>query len=288
MTPPPRTLIWLALAAALLSGLSSGALFLKSSRDLQGTEYGRPGGSPRLPDPALPPRPPLLAVNADLAGGDDPQGTAAAVRAAGFDWVRQPFRWADLEPRPGDLRWAAADAVVQAAAAHSLRLIAVLLAAPDWSHPANPRSTAPPDDPGAFARFAAAFAARYGARTCPGGRCQGVEVYQVWDEPNLASAWGDRDPSPAGYAALLQAGYDAIHAAHPGATVLAAGLAPTAETGPANLSDLLFLDELYRLGAGAYFDGASGKPYGFSAPPEDRRADPALAALTALDRKSVV
>ena len=43
-----------------------------------------------------------------------------------------------------------------------------------------------------FARFASAFAARYATE---------IDVYQVWDEPNLRSGWGV-PPAPAGYAAL--------------------------------------------------------------------------------------
>jgi hypothetical protein len=100
-------------------------------------------------------------------------------------------------------------------------------------------------------------------------------AYQIWDEPNLSLGWGDQPPSPAAYAALLQAAYAAIHAADPSATVLAAALAPTLETGPDNLSDLLYLQQLYDLGAAPYFDAAAGKPYGFYTGPADRQADAA-------------
>ena len=51
----------------------------------------------------------------------------------------------------------------------------------------------------------------------------------MWDEPNLSSGWGGREPSPVRYAALLQAAYEAIHAVDADALVLTAGLAPTVE-----------------------------------------------------------
>ncbi|MEP7290624.1 MAG: O-antigen ligase family protein, partial [Chloroflexota bacterium] len=54
------------------------------------------------------------------------------------------------------------------------------------------------------------------------------------------------------------------------ATVIAAGLAPTTEAGPANLSDIRFLSDLYALGAAPYMDAVAAKPYGFSTSPDDR------------------
>src|SRR5262249_32649839 len=118
-----------------------------------------------------------------------------------------------------------------------------------------------------FGAFAGQFAARYGAQ---------IDVYQIWDEPNILLGWGGQPPSPAEYAALLQAAYTAIHAADPTATVIAGALAPTTETGPDNLSDVSYLQQLYDLGAGRYFDAAAGKPYGFYTGPDDRQTDPNL------------
>ena len=121
-----------------------------------------------------------------------------------------------------------------------------------------------------------------GGRLCPfcGRVCRPlwctVDVYQIWDEPNILLGWGGRPPSAAAYAELLQAAYTAIHAADPTATVVTAALAPTIETGPDNLSDLLYLQQLYDLGAGPYFDAAAGKPYGFYTGPDDRQAEAEL------------
>ena len=50
-------------------------------------------------------------------------------------------------------------------------------------------------------------------------------------------------------------------------------LAPTTESGSANLSDTAFLDQLYSAGGRAWFDYPAAQPYGFSAPP-DAAADP--------------
>ncbi|MEA3340423.1 MAG: O-antigen ligase family protein, partial [Chloroflexota bacterium] len=114
-----------------------------------------------------------------------------------------------------------------------------------------------------FAAFAHEFAARYGVQ---------VDYYQIWDEPNLADHWGGGPVNPPAYADLLARAANAIRAADPGARILLAGLAPTTEIGPQNLSDARYLAQLYQAGAAPYFDIVTGKPYGFDTGPDDRRA----------------
>ncbi|MEM6280848.1 MAG: O-antigen ligase family protein, partial [Chloroflexota bacterium] len=148
-----------------------------------------------------------------------------------------------------------------------LKLVAVLYTSPEWtiSPQAEIPLTAAPEDPADFARFATEFAARYG---------DAIDHYQIWDEPNLDDAWGGANPSPVAYAAMLQAGYDAIHSADADATVIAAALAPTTETGPRNIREDLYLRELYAAGAQDFMDAVAAKPYGFDSVPEDRTVDP--------------
>ncbi|MBZ0300158.1 MAG: O-antigen ligase family protein, partial [Anaerolineae bacterium] len=176
-------------------------------------------------------------------------------------WVRQFFRWDVVESHQGDYRWEQYDGIVSALNQHpDLRLVAVLMHSPQWSRSSG-QSTAPPDDPADFARFAGAFAERY---------ANSIDYYQIWDEPNLTEAWGESDPRPSAYAALLQGAYTSIHRADPTATVIAAALAPTVEQGPHNLSDLRYLSDLYALGAKDFMDVVAAKPYGFDSPPDDR------------------
>jgi O-antigen ligase len=108
-----------------------------------------------------------------------------------------------------------------------------------------------------------------------------VDVYQVWDEPNLKMHWGGM-PQPPEYTALLCAAYDAIHAADPTdlnadppitTTVLAAALAPTTEQGYDNLNEVAFLRGMYGHGAKDCFDGAAGKSFGFDPGSDDRRVE---------------
>ncbi len=211
-----------------------------------------------LPDPALDPRPGGLAINVALEQYPDLDPVFNSLTA--FQWLRQTFPWDVIAPTQGQYDWAKWDALVEQAVAHDKKIIAVLSAQLPITNYQSPPT------PSAFATFASAFATRYASA---------IDVYQIWDEPNLASGWGGQ-PSAAEYAALLQAAYTAIHAADPTATVLAAGLAPNTESGPKNYSDLLYLQQLYDLGANQFFDAASGKPYGFYTGPDDRAADPAL------------
>ncbi len=225
-----------------------------------------------LPDPALDPRPNILAVNVALEQYADLDPVLDSLTA--FHWLRQTFPWDEIEPVRGEYHWEKWDTVVERALAHQKEIIAVLNYSPAWARAESPISnlhslsrTIPPTSPTDFAAFASAFAARYADQ---------IDVYQIWDEPNLLSGWGGREPSAAEYAALLQAAHTALHAADPRAIVVAAALAPTVEAGPENLSDLIYLQQLYDLGVGASFEAAAGKPYGFYTGPEDRVADPAI------------
>lgn len=215
------------------------------------------GVSPGFPDPIVGADVPLLGVNVALEQYDaqELEQVLDRIVAGGFTWVRQSFYWSRIEPEMGRFDWAASDRIMEALARRpELRLVAVL----DDDPPT------PPADPDCFAAFASAFASRYGDQ---------VTHYQVWDEPNLAAHWGGASVSPPAYADLLARTAQAIRAADPDACILLAGLAPTVETGPQNLSDVRYLDQLYQAGAAPYFDLVAGKPYGFDAGPDDRRAD---------------
>jgi O-antigen ligase len=234
-----RSLFLLSLLTLLASLLGFAAVW--HQRGVQ--TFGAVDG---LPNSALAPRPPLLAINVALEQYDAAGLKRALDNLSAFYWLRQTFQWDAPD-------WTTWDAWANAAAVRNQHFIAVLNS--PLLHSSTPQS---------FAAFASTFAARYKDQ---------IDVYQIGDEPNLLSGWGGQPPSASQYAALLQAAYTAIHAADPTATVLAAALAPTIEEGPDNISELTYLQQLYDLGAGRYFDGAAGKPYGFYSGPNDRQVD---------------
>src|SRR5512137_2210895 len=213
-----------------------------------------------LPEPLAPPQH-GSGVNVALEQYDKAQlkTELARIKQAGFSWIRQTFPWAQIEPQPGQFDWAPWDRIVQNS--DDLHLIAALDTAPLW---AASSIFQPPTSTLQFADFAQAFARRYGDR---------IDYYQIWDEPNLGGRWRG-EVNPVEYAEMLRQARDAIKQVDPTATILLAGLAPTVETSAANLADWLYLRRLYEAGARDLFDVAAGKPYGFDAPPDDRRIDP--------------
>ena len=221
-------------------------------------------------DANLPFKVPRLGVNVELTQYSDeglPQQLEQMVTAH-TTWVRQVFPWDEIEPEQGQYQWEAWDHIVETVAKYPLlHLLAVITDTPSWARTASAQDdrTSPPADPADFAKFANLFASRYG---------ESIDYYQVWDEPNLIASWGGLEPRPADYAALLQETYGAIHSADGEATVILGALAPTTETGPKNISDILFLSDLYALGAQNHFDALGAKPYGFDQSPEDRKVSP--------------
>ncbi len=165
----------------------------------------------------------------------------------GVQLVKQPFYFSE------DFDWAEADRLVTAVSHHNLTLVPLL--------DGNPADEFAPVDTAVFAQWTAGFAQRYGDT---------VQFYIIWDEPNLASHWGNQPVNPDDYGALLSAAANAIRSADSDAVIVAAPLAPTVETGPDNLADHLFLQQLYETSAATAFDIAAAKPYGFDRPPDDR------------------
>lgn len=219
-----------------------------------------PGSEEELPG-ALLAADKSLGINADLSRFDAAgrEQALAAMEAAGFRWVRQRFPWDRIEPERGACDWVAWDAIVEGVVRHNLKLIAVLDGSPRWARAGEDAGNplAPPVETRDFGDFAAAFAARYGDQ---------IDHYQIWDEPNISPHWGARAIDPAAYAQLLREGAIRLRAADPGAVILLAALAPNVEPGGANLSDLLFLDALYRQGADEWFDVVAAQPYPFDDP----------------------
>ena len=165
----------------------------------------------------------------------------------GVQFVKQPFYFSEA------FDWAEADRLVTAVSQHNLTLVPLL--------DGNPDNDFSPVETAVFAQWAAEFATRYGNT---------IQFYIIWDEPNLASHWGQQPPNPDDYGALLSAAANAIRQADSDAVIVAAPLAPTVETGPDNLADHLFLQQLYETDAADAFDIVAAKPYGFNSSPDDR------------------
>ena len=215
---------------------------------------------------------PRLGVNADLTqyASAEVAEHLQSMDSMGVNWVRQFFYWDQLQPEPDRFDWAAYDDIIDALTAYPhIQPVAVLHHTPRWARPAEATDdpTAPPADPAVFGQFCGALAARYG---------HSIHYYQIWDQPNLREAWGMLNPRPMHYLAMLGACYEAIHNADADATVIMAALAPTVETGPQNISDIRYLQQLYASGLNDHTDAFAAKPYGFDLPPDDRTVDESI------------
>ncbi len=201
------------------------------------------------------------------------------IKVGGFGFIRQIFPWEAIEPERGQYDWAKFDQIVEKAAARNIQIIARLDRPPYWarakeydrlksSRPDAFNSlTGPPENYDDFAAFVGQFASRYKNR---------LRFYQIWNEPNLAAEWNDRRVNPAEYTDLLKQAYTRLKEVNPNALVLAASLAPTVEDGPEynNLSELKYLDQMYKAGAKSYFDVLGVQMYGLGYSPDFRLLQP--------------
>ncbi len=193
---------------------------------------------------------------------------------AGFRWIRQEFPWEDIEQSArGDFwdhkwdisAWEKYDRIVELAAKYGLQVIARLDNPPAWSRAKGDAggTLAPPDDFDDFGDFVHAIVSRYRGK---------VKCYQIWNEPNIYPEWGDQPVDAAGYVRLLRIAYRRAKQADPDCIILSAGLAQTTETGPMNLSDLTFLQQMYDAGVKGHFDIMGVMAYGLWTGPGDHRA----------------
>ncbi|HNQ87927.1 MAG TPA: cellulase family glycosylhydrolase [Verrucomicrobiota bacterium] len=184
------------------------------------------------------------------------------IAAAGIRCVRMDLGWSGIERQRGVYDWSAYDELTDNLDRRGLRALYIL----DYSNglyeetvaTRNPvtgqehRDVASPQHPEsveAFARWAAAAAARYRGRRV---------LWEIWNEPNI-TFWKPK-PDVRQYNTLALATCRAIRAADPAATII----------GPATSEiPMAFLEEHFASGILAYLDAVSVHPYrNYSKPPE--------------------
>lgn len=181
-----------------------------------------------------------------------------AAKAAGVTWLRIDIDWSSIQGSgAGTFGWSNTDRVVNAANARGMKVDGIVDYAPGWASAGGGQHPLPRDN-NAFAAFAGQAAARYGTK---------VAAWEIWNEPNLRSFWGD-GANAAAYTQLLKATYPKIKAANPSATVLTAGVAP-ATTGGGDIAPETFIAQIYANGGKGYFDAVAVHPYTYPAMPSD-------------------
>ena len=176
-----------------------------------------------------------------------------AVAQTSASWLRVFVDWSNIEKTRGQFDWGWLDNVVNNARARNLNVLGVIAYTPQWARPQGPGMliwTSPPANAADFAGFASTVAQRYGDR---------ISNWEIWNEPNLPLFFGFTGRPAEHYTELLKAAYPAIKAAQPGSTVIAAGLSRlNGKDSPPG-----FLQQMYALGAGGFFDAAAAHPYLF-------------------------
>ena len=177
----------------------------------------------------------------------------------GVSWIRIDLAWSSIEPVKGEYRWDSTDRVVREARARGIRVLGLLTYTPAWARASECAYTkmCEPDDPDAFARFAAVAAKRYAA--------SGVYHWEVWNEPNLKLFWAS-GASPERYAVLLGRTASAVRSAVPSAFIVSGGLAAVA-TRNGSMAAREYLERMYDAGAGTSFDAVGYHPYSYPLAP---------------------
>ncbi|MGN6757457.1 MAG: hypothetical protein ACTHMJ_13830 [Thermomicrobiales bacterium] len=166
---------------------------------------------------------------------------AELLAGGGAHWVREEFRWDLIEPAPGQWTWRDHDDAVAAYHDYGLDVIGLLDYSVGWAVAGAPSSPLPPPRD-AWAAFVTATVTRYHDT---------VHVWEVWNEPDLATYWGGDARS---YAALLDYTAVLIHQLDPSATVISGGVSEIDR-------GIRFLDTVRELGGLDHVDGVGIHPY---------------------------
>jgi len=178
-----------------------------------------------------------LGVNIHFTG--EPERDLDMIQAGGWKFIRMDFTWSAIEKQKGVYDFKEYDQLTDGLAKRGMRALYIL----DYSNPLYETDQSVRTEEGrkAFARFAAAGAARY--------RGRGI-LWELWNEPNIGF-WKPQ-PNVNDYMALAKAVFPAIREADPGALRVAPATSGIAFD---------FLEECFRQGLLQLVDGVTVHPY---------------------------
>ena len=114
-------------------------------------------------------------------------------------YIRQNFRWDQIEPRRGIWKWGYFDTIMELASKNKINVLPTLEYSPTWAS-GLPSPTNPPSNLADFASFARAVVKRYGDGGTfwsqhPRLRPEPIDSVEIWNEPWSRSYWSTPDPS---------------------------------------------------------------------------------------------
>lgn len=194
--------------------------------------------------------------------------TMQLINQGGIKWIKQLFAWNEIEFKKGYFNddknkksaWLKYDEIVNLAAKYDVKIVARIDQTPGWANPAGGKPGGRPANFQDYADFLKAFVQHYKGK---------IQYITIWNEPNLEREWvPGQKVSPKDYVEMLKVAQAAIKSVDPSVRVMAAPLAITLEEN-INLSELKYLDEMYKAGAKDYFDLMPANAYGLEFTPED-------------------
>ena len=185
----------------------------------------------------------------------------STMKSLGISSIRVDANWSWVQPNnPTTFHWARLDREVKAIRNAGMSADLIIDGCPPWAAlPVAAKDPFPqPASPTEYANWAADVAQRYAV--------EGVNYFEIWNEPNIQRFWQPK-PDPTAYTSDLIAAYGAIKKIDPSAFVISGGLAP-ATTENSNYNPISFLQAMYAHGAKGYFDAVGLHPYSFPASPD--------------------
>lgn len=180
--------------------------------------------------------------------------TVTYFKELGVTWIRFQLDWGGIEPQRGQFDWSKLDAVVALANASGLHIDFPLQLAPDWALSQKCGSTPILPGPQEMAQYATAVAQRYNGQNGHGT----IDSYEIGNEEfdehlpsnrNTVTQNCSQVNFASFYGPVLKAGYEAIKAQAPNATVGMFGLWWS------NIPHIRsYMTWLYQNGYGKYFD----------------------------------
>jgi hypothetical protein len=193
---------------------------------------------------------------------------------AGVESLRMMFDWREAQPyrRHADVPdekkqffrdeagvptdWRLLDAYVERAAQRRLTILPVIIYAPDWAAKYRGWESSPPSNFGAYAKFVARVARRYGRSGTfwaerPDLARMPIDWLQIWNEPHFKEFWSDQ-PWERGYGKLLRTVDKVVGKTVPTARIVAAGMANDSWNS---------IERLYRAKTRGHFDAIAVHPF---------------------------
>ena len=167
--------------------------------------------------------------------------TMQLMQRAGIQWARSDFSWSSLQPSPDTWKFERCDAILATAEKYDIQILPILdynnkIGNPAWQHLDK------------WEVYVRKTVERYQDK---------IPVWEVWNEQNLQNFWDS--PNPTNYLPLLKKTYETIKSINPELKVAVGGYAGT---------PFKYIESLYKIGGGKYFDIMNVHPYSHPRPPE--------------------